>query len=96
MISRLNEAGLPTLWNGRTIQRIIVEKKLRAREQRARKESDNGGFVAFSLSDVQTSFYMLLTGLSLATLVFFRERGWLRAPLSRDDKSSSRPTLIPR
>ncbi|XP_014489479.1 PREDICTED: uncharacterized protein LOC106752352 [Dinoponera quadriceps] len=85
LIARLNQAGLPTLWTSRTIQRTVVKKKLLAKRQ----ENKADRFVAFSLSDLQTSFFTLLVGLSLSTIVFCHERGWLRALLSRSGKSSS-------
>ncbi|XP_025157933.1 uncharacterized protein LOC105182887 isoform X2 [Harpegnathos saltator] len=77
LIARLNQAGLPTLWTSRTIRRIIAKRKLVVKRQ---SESEAKGFVAFSLSDLQTSFFTLLVGLSLSMVVFCHERGWLKLP----------------
>ncbi|XP_032683151.1 uncharacterized protein LOC116849771 isoform X2 [Odontomachus brunneus] len=86
LIGQLNQAGLPTLWTSRTIQRTVMKKKLLAK----RSENEADRFVAFSLSDLQTSFYTLLVGLSLSAIVFFHEKGWLKAPSLRSEKLNSK------
>lgn len=63
-----------------------MKKKLLAK----RSENEADRFVAFSLSDLQTSFYTLLVGLSLSAIVFFHEKGWLKAPSLRSGKLNSK------
>lgn len=81
LISHLNQAGLPSLWSQHIVHAFIVQKRLLTKEKLARNGKEMDGFVPFNLSDVQSSFYMLLIGLSISTIVFFHEKGWLNALL---------------
>lgn len=95
LISQLNQAGLPSLWSQHIVHAFIVQKRSLAKEKLAQngKEMDGNGFVPFNLSDVQSSFYMLLIGLSISTIVFFHEKGWLKASFVHRGKSSCKSTL---
>lgn len=88
LIGRLNQAGLPKLWNQHTIQQLILRKRLLTKQNENKKMIKKDDFVAFKLSDVQTSFYMLLIGLSLSTIIFFHERCCFVALLSQIEKAS--------
>ncbi|TGZ54640.1 Glutamate receptor delta-2 subunit [Temnothorax longispinosus] len=81
VISQLNQAGLPSLWSQHIVHTFIVQKWSLAKEKLTRNGKGMDGFVPFNLSDVQSSFYMLLIGLSISTIVFLCEKGWLKVPL---------------
>ncbi|KAL6259301.1 hypothetical protein P5V15_009219 [Pogonomyrmex californicus] len=81
LINQLNQAGLPSLWNQHIIHAFIVQKRLLTKEKLARDGKEIDGFVPFNLSDMQSSFYMLLIGLLISTIVFFHEKGWLKVSL---------------
>ncbi|XP_076656803.1 uncharacterized protein LOC143361352 [Halictus rubicundus] len=74
MISRLNEAGLPTFWRTMSILRMSTKKELYSR---AHSEFAPRIFVAFHLSDLQFSFFVLASGLAASVVAFFHEKGWL-------------------
>lgn len=86
LISQLNQAGLPSFWSQHIIHAFIVQKRSLTKEKLARNGKKTDGFVPFNLSDVQSSFYMLLIGLSISTIVFFHEKGWLKTPLLHTEK----------
>ncbi|XP_067208039.1 uncharacterized protein [Linepithema humile] len=87
LIGRLNQAGLPMLWENHVTAELIASKRLLAKKKLTHHEN---GFVPFNLSDVQSSFYMLLMGLSVAIIAFFHERGWLKTALLHVGKLSSK------
>lgn len=75
LIGRLHQAGLVTLWNNRTVMDLIYQR----RKVSSRTQSHAGNkFVPFNLEDMQTSFYLLIVGLLLSSIVFCDEKGWLR------------------
>lgn len=87
LIGRLNQAGLSGLWNHRTTRHVITKKKMRTERKRGPPvQGDLDGFVAFNLSDVQSSFYTLMIGLSLSAMAFLYE--------FRGGKSNADSTLI--
>ncbi|EZA50867.1 hypothetical protein DMN91_011411 [Ooceraea biroi] len=92
LIGRLNQAGLPSFWNRRIIQAFVTQKRLNKQNELVQNEKETNGFVPFNLSDVQSSFYMLLIGLLISTIVFLHEKGWLKASLLRTGKSSYKST----
>lgn len=80
VIGRLNQAGLPTLWKNNHLTLYMV-KKLALKKKKIQRKIEQDDFVPFDLSDMQSSFYMLLIGLSISTVVFFHEKGWIKLPL---------------
>ncbi|XP_043505702.1 uncharacterized protein LOC122526387 [Polistes fuscatus] len=75
LIGRLHQAGLVTLWNNRTVMDLIYQR----RKVSSRTQAHVGNkFVPFTLEDMQTSFYLLIVGLLLSSIVFCDEKGWLR------------------
>ncbi|KAF7419096.1 hypothetical protein HZH68_001749 [Vespula germanica] len=60
LIGRLNQAGLLTLWNNRTIMNFINQR----RESSTKQTHAGDKFVPFNLEDMQTSFYLLIIGIS--------------------------------
>ncbi|KAI4504573.1 hypothetical protein M0802_000123 [Mischocyttarus mexicanus] len=75
IIGRLHQAGLLTLWNNRTVMDLIYQR----RNAPSRMQVHAGDkFVPFNLEDMQTSFYLLIVGLLLSSIVFCDEKGWLR------------------
>lgn len=91
-IGRMNQAGLTMLWKKQTIQTRILQEKAQQKKRIAEKKTID--FVPFNLSDVQSSFYMLLIGLSVSAIVFLHEKGWLRSrSLLRTKKSNSESTI---
>lgn len=88
LIGQLNQAGLPSLWSQHMVHAFIVQKRLLTKEKLTQNKKEMNGFVPFNLSDVQSSFYMLLIGLSISTIVFFHEKGWLKTPLLHMAKPS--------
>jgi len=87
LINQLNQAGLPSLWSQHIVHAFIVQKRSLTNEKLARNGKEMDDFVPFNLSDVQSSFYVLLIGLSISTIVFFHEKGWLKT-LLRTEKSN--------
>ncbi|XP_076284110.1 uncharacterized protein LOC143210803 [Lasioglossum baleicum] len=75
LISRLNEAGLPPFWRTISILRMSAKKELYSRTHR---EFEPRIFVAFQLSDLQFSFFVLVSGLAVSVIAFFNEKGWLK------------------
>ncbi|XP_024869798.1 uncharacterized protein LOC112453325 isoform X2 [Temnothorax curvispinosus] len=92
LISQLNQAGLPSLWSQHIVHTFIVQKWSLAKEKLTRNGNGMDGFVPFNLSDVQSSFYMLLIGLSISTIVFLCEKGWLKVPLLHTKKPNDKCT----
>ncbi|XP_036146728.1 uncharacterized protein LOC105834943 [Monomorium pharaonis] len=78
LIIQLNQAGLPLLWNQHIVHAFIIQKKLLAKKKLTQNVKDKDGFVSFNLSDMQSSFYMLLIGLFISTIVFLHEKRWLK------------------
>jgi len=88
----MNEAGLTMLWKKQTIQTLVLQEKAEQKEKKAEKKTID--FVPFNLSDVQSSFYILLIGLSVSAIVFLHEKGWLKSrSLLRTEKSNSDSTI---
>lgn len=80
LIGILNEAVLLALWNNRTIINLINRRRGTPRKRKHAKDK----FVPFNLEDVQSSFYLLIIGLLLSSIVFCEERGWLSGPARKD------------
>ncbi|XP_029161062.1 uncharacterized protein LOC114932827 [Nylanderia fulva] len=92
LIGQLNQAGLTLLWSKKDIQSQTVKERALSKEKLVKNELRTNSFVPFNLSDVQSSFYMLLLGLFISTIVFFHEKGWLKPlSLSRIKRSDSEP-----
>ncbi|XP_050450325.1 uncharacterized protein LOC126850903 isoform X2 [Cataglyphis hispanica] len=88
-ISRLNQGGLTLLWSKQNIESI--KKELTKRTTLTTNEKQMSDFVPFNLSDVQSSFYMLLTGQLISAIIFFHEKGWLKGrSLSRPSRDQTR------
>ncbi|XP_029680584.1 uncharacterized protein LOC115246109 isoform X2 [Formica exsecta] len=90
-IGRLNQGGLTLLWSKQDIESYTSQQKaLTKRKKLTENEKEMSDFVPFSLSDVQSSFYMLLIGLLVSAIVFLHEKGWLKGrSLSRTERSNS-------
>ncbi|KOC64815.1 hypothetical protein WH47_00318 [Habropoda laboriosa] len=71
VIGRLNQAGLPTLWQKTTIQEKALKMKLNIQKDRKHEKQI---FVAFQLCDLQICLFILATGLFSSTVVFFHEK----------------------
>ncbi|KAG5345525.1 GRID2 protein, partial [Acromyrmex charruanus] len=94
LIDHLNQAGLPSLWYRYIVNAFDVRKKLLSKEMLVRNKKKTGSFVPFTLADMQSSFYMLLIGLLISTIVFFHEKGWLKVPLLHIEKPNYKSTRI--
>lgn len=91
-IGRMTQAGLTMLWKKQTIQTLVLQQKAKQKKRIAEKKTID--FVPFNLSDVQSSFYMLMIGLSVSAIVFLHEKGWLgNRSLSRTERSNSGFTI---
>ncbi|XP_072757068.1 uncharacterized protein [Anoplolepis gracilipes] len=91
-IGRLNQAGLTFLWSKKTIYYLTIQKKALNKQRPTVQGKGTLDFVPFNLSDVQSSFYMLLIGLSVSAIVFLHEKGWLTMrsrSLSHIERSNS-------
>ncbi|XP_011051279.1 PREDICTED: uncharacterized protein LOC105144210 [Acromyrmex echinatior] len=93
LIDHLNQAGLPSLWYRYIVNAFDIRKKLLSKEILVRNKKKMG-FVPFTLADMQSSFYMLLIGLLLSTIVFFHEKRWLKVPLLHIEKPNYKSTRI--
>ncbi|XP_046813908.1 uncharacterized protein LOC124422051 isoform X3 [Vespa crabro] len=82
LIGRLNQGGLLTLWSNRTIMNLINRR--RGTPKRQAHAGDK--FVPFNLEDMQTSFYLLIIGLLISSIVFCDEKGWLRRHVKKKRK----------
>ncbi|XP_035731999.1 uncharacterized protein LOC118445986 isoform X3 [Vespa mandarinia] len=82
LIGRLNQGGLLTLWSNRTIMNLINRR--RGTPKRQAHAGDK--FVPFNLEDMQTSFYLLIIGLLISSIVFCDEKGWLRRHVKKRRK----------
>ncbi|KAL0108841.1 hypothetical protein PUN28_014155 [Cardiocondyla obscurior] len=96
LISRMNQAGLPSLWSQHIVHAFIIRRGSLAKQKIIQNRKKMNDFVPFNLSDMQSSFYMLLIGLLISTIVFFCEKGWLKTPLLYVKKPNckSNSTLI--
>ncbi|KAG7203008.1 hypothetical protein KM043_010136 [Ampulex compressa] len=74
IIGRLNQAGITQLWTIRTLQHFASVMRINIEKERFEGQE----FVAFKLTDLQTSFCTLGFGWLLSTIVFFHEKGWLK------------------
>ncbi|KYM93703.1 hypothetical protein ALC62_15689 [Cyphomyrmex costatus] len=96
LISQLNQAGLPSLWYQHIVNAFNVRKKLRAKETLTQNKKKTDNFVPFNLADMQSSFYTLLIGLSISTIVFFHEKGWLKVSLLHIERPNHKSTPVNR
>ncbi|XP_018374119.1 PREDICTED: uncharacterized protein LOC108768249 isoform X1 [Trachymyrmex cornetzi] len=94
LIDHLNQAGLPSLWYQCIVNAFDIRKKLLSKEILVRKKKKTGSFVPFNLADMQSSFYILLIGLLISTIVFFHEKGWLKVLLLHIEKPNYKSIRI--
>ena len=70
LIRRLQESGLPTLWDSVTTRKLIHNEQMTNKDRLHKVKSSRA---SFNMTDMQTSFFLLFIGNSIAVCTFILE-----------------------